>query len=193
MILRFSLFIITTCSSFLLLILNLAVVHGNCSNTLTTTLIQNQLILLEKLVNVLDNVSKYRCCSTNPVVFHAAISSSRAYDKGSIWIYDQVVTNVGNAYNPSTGKFTAPTKGTYQFNWYTLSAPNTMSHAGLYVNGYIKARQAANNNGSTKQWITAGSSMALPLNKGDVVYIKDINYKVQLFGQWTAFGGVLIS
>lgn len=104
-----------------------------------------------------------------------------------------MVTNVGNAYNPSTGKFTAPTKGIYQFNWYTLNAPETLSHAGLYVNGYIKARQAANNNGSTKQWITAGSSMALPLNKGDVVYIKDINYKVQLFGQWTAFGGVLIN
>lgn len=68
-----------------------------------------------------------------------------------------------------------------------------MSHAGLYVNGDIKARQASNNRGSSTQWITAGTSMALPLNKGDVIYIKDRNYEVQLFGQWTAFGGVLIN
>lgn len=61
--------LITTCSSFLLLILNLAVVHGNCSNTLTSTLIQNQLILLEELVNVLDNVSKYRCCKSFFILF----------------------------------------------------------------------------------------------------------------------------
>lgn len=186
--------LITTCSSFLLLILNLAVVHGNCSNTLTSTLVQNQLILLEKLVNVLDNVSKYRCCSTSPVVFHAVISSSRTYDKGSPWIYDQVVTNVGNAYNTSTGKFTAPTNGIYQFNWYTLSNPKVTSHPGLFVNGQIKARQAANNQSGTSQWLTTGSSMALPLKRGDEVYIMDVHgWKAQLRSQWTAFGGVLIN
>lgn len=31
-------------------------------------------------------------------------------------IFDRVVTNVGNAYDPVTGRFTAPINGTYQFN-----------------------------------------------------------------------------
>lgn len=69
-----------------------------------------------------------------------------------------------------------------------------MSHAGLFVNGAMKARQAANNNSGTGQWLTAGSSIALPLNKGDVVYIKDVyGWKAQLRSHWTAFGGVLIN
>lgn len=44
------------------------------------------------------------------------MGSSKTHNKGSIWVYDKLVTNVGNAYNPSTGKFTAPSNGTYQFN-----------------------------------------------------------------------------
>lgn len=68
-----------------------------------------------------------------------------------------------------------------------------MLHAKLFVNGELKARQAATNNGNSTQWITAGSSVALPLNKGDVVYIMDSQYTSQPFSQWTTFGGVLLN
>lgn len=68
-----------------------------------------------------------------------------------------------------------------------------MLHAKLFVNGKLKARQAATNNGSSKHCITAGSSVALPLNKGDVVYIMDSQYTSQPFFQWTTFGGVLLN
>lgn len=180
-------------NTFSALLLLLDIVLGDCNNTVTTSLIKSQLSSLEKTIDMLDNGSKCRCRSTNQAVFLAEIGSGRTYQKGSIWIYDKVVTNVGNAYNPSTGKFAAPTNGIYQFNWYTLSAPNTMSHAELFVNGKLKARQAANNNDSSKQWITAGSSVALPLNKGDVVYIMDSRYTSQLITQWTTFGGVLLN
>lgn len=122
------------------------------------------------------------------------MGSSKSYPGNSVWVYDKVVTNVGNAYNTSTGKFTAPTNGIYQFNWYTLSDPKVKSHPGLFVNRQIKERQAASNNGGTSQYITAGSSIALPLKKGDVVCIMDvIGGTVKLLSQWTAFGGVLIN
>nr|XP_034300414.1 complement C1q-like protein 4 isoform X2 [Crassostrea gigas] len=152
-------------------------------------MVRNLLDSLEKNPKTLDS-----CPSKTPVVFHAEMSSHKTFEKGSIWIYDKVVVNEGNAYNPITGKFTAPTNGVYQFNWYTLSDFTVTSNAGLFVNGQIKAHQAANNQGGVNQWLTAGSSMALPLKKGDVVCIMDvIGGTVKLLSQWTAFGGVLIN
>lgn len=69
-----------------------------------------------------------------------------------------------------------------------------MSHNGLFVNGVIKARQVSNNNGGTNQFITADSSIALLLKKGDEVYIMDVvGYTANLRSQWAAFGGVLIN
>lgn len=80
-------------------------------------------------------------------------------------------------------------------HWYTLSDPKKLSTAGLFVNGRIKARQACNNRGGSNQWITAGSSIALPLKKGDEVYIRNVHVSLptHLMGPWTAFGGVLIN
>lgn len=141
---------------------------------------------------ILNSIS----ASKRQVVFHAEVGTThQTFQKDNIWIYDKVFTNVGNAYNPSTGKFTVPTNGIYQFHWYTLSDPKKLAHAGLFVNGRMKARQASNNSGSSSQWITAGSSIALPLKKGDEVYIRSVNaaWPTHLRGLWTAFGGVLIN
>lgn len=133
--------------------------------------------------------------SINQVVFLAEIGSGRTYKKGSIWIYDKVVTNVGNAYSPSTGKFTAPTNGVYQFNWYTLSDVTVTSNAGLFVNGKLKASQASSSSADRSlKWVTSGSGMALPLNKGDEVYIGSVYGGIaKLRGHFTAFGGVRIN
>lgn len=103
------------------------------------------------------------------------MGSDKTYNKGSIWVYDKLVTNIGNAYNPSTGKFSAPTTGIYQFNWNTLCNPGSMAHAGLFVNGKFTANQVYNNGGGIRLWITAGSSIALSLKKGDEVYIMDVH------------------
>lgn len=93
------------------------------------------------------------------------MGSDKTYNKGSIWVYDKLVTNIGNAYNPGTGKFSAPTTGIYQFNWNTLCNPGSMAHAGLFVNGKFTANQVYNNGGGIRLWITAGSSIALSLKK----------------------------
>jgi hypothetical protein len=46
-----------------------------------------------------------------------------------------VFSNIGNHFNPSTGLFTAPVAGTYNFN-FTLSTSDTQSHfVDLYKNG----------------------------------------------------------
>jgi len=49
-------------------------------------------------VGLSDNVGPIKSQAPTPVVF------------------DRVVTNIGSAYDPATGRFTAPVNGTYQFN-----------------------------------------------------------------------------
>ncbi|XP_048742173.2 complement C1q-like protein 4 [Ostrea edulis] len=166
-----------------------AAVNGDCNKGIT--LIKGQLKALEKSVNMVDGSSCFSPKPKMPVAFHAEVSSDKTYKAGSPWVFDKVVTNVGNAYNSTTGKFTTPSKSIYLFNWYTLGYPGEMAHAGLYVNGKIKGRQATNNIGNEGKYITSGSSIVLALEKGDLVYIMDahgITSKVK--GRWTAFGGV---
>ncbi|XP_056012369.1 complement C1q-like protein 3 isoform X1 [Ostrea edulis] len=169
-----------------------ATVNGDCNRGIATRMIKDQLKTLENSVNMA--VDDNSCCNPKPkipVAFHAELGSNRIYKGGSVWVFDNVVTNVGNAYNPKTGKFTTPSKGIYLFNWYTLSNPGKVSHAGLYVNGKMKGRQASNNQGNDKKYITAGSSIVLALEKGDLVYIMDAHGRTSdVKSSWTAFGGV---
>ena len=126
--------------------------------------------------------------------FHAQLSSDRTYSAGSVFIYDNVVTNVGTAYNPETGKFTTPRKGVYQFNWYTVSAPGSSSYPGLYVNGKLKGRQSSHNDKKGNMWITADSNIVLELEEGDLVFIMDSSgVEASMSRFWTSFGGVEIS
>ncbi|XP_048765009.2 complement C1q-like protein 4 [Ostrea edulis] len=172
-----------------------AAVNGVCTTGIAKKLIKDQLKTLERSVNmVVDDGS---CCNQKlkmPIAFHAELRTDRTYKGGSVWVFDNVVTNVGNAYNLATGKFTTPTKGVYLFNWYTLSGPDKVSHAGLYVNGKIKGRQASNNDGGGKKWITAGSSIVLALEKGDSVYIMDAHGQTAtMSGGWSTFSGAQLS
>lgn len=68
-------------------------------------------------------------------------------------------------------------------------------HAGLFVNGKFTANQVYNNRGGIRLWITAGSSIALSLKKGDEVYIMDVHGGTAptLRSYFTAFGGVRIN
>ncbi|XP_003460200.1 complement C1q tumor necrosis factor-related protein 3-like [Oreochromis niloticus] len=50
-------------------------------------------------------------------------------------IFTRVVTNIGNAYNPSTGIFTAPVRGAYHFDWSVYGYGNIAAGGVLFRNG----------------------------------------------------------
>ncbi|XP_058628010.1 uncharacterized protein LOC131538149 isoform X1 [Onychostoma macrolepis] len=85
--------------------------------------------------------------------------------------YRNVFTNIGNAYNPITGIFTAPLKGAYMFNFsiYGAGHPSTPSSASIMKNGekvvVAHAHQA-------QYVVNSSNGVVLILEVGDVVYVR---------------------
>uniref|UniRef100_A0A3B5QZR8 C1q domain-containing protein n=1 Tax=Xiphophorus maculatus TaxID=8083 RepID=A0A3B5QZR8_XIPMA len=85
-------------------------------------------------------------------------------------IFKRVVTNIGNAYNPDTGLFTAPVRGVYHFEFhiYGHGSPNPTS-AVLIKNGeQICTSYTSQPAGAQK----ASNGVSLLLEIGNVVYLR---------------------
>uniref|UniRef100_A0AAR2LPT1 C1q domain-containing protein n=1 Tax=Pygocentrus nattereri TaxID=42514 RepID=A0AAR2LPT1_PYGNA len=109
-------------------------------------------------------------------------------------IYKQVLTNVGGAYNPYTGIFTAPVRGVYYIRFTSGIYGNKSNNIGLnlYKNEqHLMHLGELGADGATKH---ISSGVTLELVAGDVVYTRlPANYVV-----WdnsalrTSFSGFLI-
>uniref|UniRef100_A0A8D0CVP0 Cerebellin 10 n=1 Tax=Sander lucioperca TaxID=283035 RepID=A0A8D0CVP0_SANLU len=86
-------------------------------------------------------------------------------------IYKHVITNIGNAYNSTTGMFTAPVRGVYHFEW-TVAANGDNSHAsgaGLVKNSehvFLAYEYQATG------FMSSSKAVALLLEVGDVVFVR---------------------
>ncbi|XP_067348793.1 complement C1q-like protein 2 [Channa argus] len=86
-------------------------------------------------------------------------------------IFRRVVTNVGQAYNPNSGVFTAPVRGVYQFEWH-IGVHGDGSHA----TGAVLVKNAelifiAYENQSS-HYGTSSQGASLLLEAGDVVVLR---------------------
>ncbi|XP_048009102.1 complement C1q-like protein 4 [Megalobrama amblycephala] len=82
--------------------------------------------------------------------------------------YRNVFTNIGNAYNPITGVFTAPLKGAYMFR-ISVFGHGPVSGASIYKNGE-KVVIAYDN--QPQYDLNSSNGVVLILEVGDVVYVK---------------------
>lgn len=105
--------------------------------------------------------------------------------------FDQVVTNVGNGYNPKTGVFTCPISGTYVFTWSV-----GMFHPGYIYTYLIKNGDSvsfANTSDDDYSSMTSQTSV-LALNYGDVITVKVVSHSATP-GLWygrTSFNGFIL-
>lgn len=110
------------------------------------------------------------------IAFDAMLSHDYVHgDQQAVLKFDNVLTNVGNAYNPSTGIFTAPTDGTYLFNWSIRTGYLASIVTKLMVNGkMVQATHTDSSLDQANQFDAHSSKTAiLTLIEGDKVYIEN--------------------
>ncbi|XP_067247344.1 uncharacterized protein [Chanodichthys erythropterus] len=83
--------------------------------------------------------------------------------------YKNIFTNIGNAYNPITGIFTAPLKGAYMFRVSVFGHGGTPATASLYKNGKHMVMVHGDQAQGT---LNSSNGVVLILEVGDVVYVR---------------------
>jgi hypothetical protein len=140
--------------------------------------------------------------------FRAAVSSSISSiaDQGAI-IFGNAVNNIGNCYNTSNGRFTAPISGMYQFNasfLYEGLSNGNACEASIFLNGAnsgglsfgARVKYQADYTGFNG-YVSMIGSISMYLNSGDYVAIHNISGGTRsVYGSasnvWSNFSGFLI-
>lgn len=124
------------------------------------------------------------------------VTSPNNGDVNAVQKFQSVLVNRGNHYSTSTGYFTAPVAGVYQFNWHILSATLDGYHYGyLAKNGNIVVyAQAYTASGLPATGTTVGGSALIELAAGDWVgyFHYGGSYTDAYNGNYSVFSGLLV-
>ncbi|KAI7792899.1 C1q-related factor-like isoform X1 [Triplophysa rosa] len=104
------------------------------------------------------------------VAFYAALKNPQ--EGYEVLRFDDVVTNIGNNYYGSTGKFVCKVPGTYFFTYNVLmrGGDGTSMWADLLKNGQVRASAIAQDQDQSYDY--ASNTVILHLDPGDEIFIK---------------------
>ncbi|XP_062587016.1 multimerin-2-like isoform X3 [Saccostrea cucullata] len=143
---------------------------------------------LTKVSSQLGNLSKR-------VAFTAGVTShSSSWNSGTL-VYDKVINNVGEGYNPNTGIFTAPVEGDYVFYVSIQSYSASSIFVDIVLNGSNKVRAMAHVTNPNDQYETGTNLVTFRLQQGDTVWVKHYSgqgYYTHSDAPDTTFSGFLI-
>ncbi|XP_028261638.1 uncharacterized protein LOC114435882 isoform X2 [Parambassis ranga] len=100
------------------------------TKSIVDAILKGEVDKLKAAVNTWQKVAFSASIIEGPGVFTGPKTGS-----SSTLIFNNVFTNIGNAYNSQTGIFTAPVKGVYQFTFMTFGYSSYTSGAILVKNG----------------------------------------------------------
>ena len=89
--------------------------------------------------------------------FTVGVTSTSSSWTGDILVFPHVITNNGNGYDPSTGKFTASKKGTYVFSVNVISYGSNTVYLDIVHSGVSKSRTMSHGSASYQ----TGTNMAV--------------------------------
>nr|XP_022320156.1 C1q-related factor-like isoform X3 [Crassostrea virginica] len=113
-----------------------------------------------------------------PVAFTAGVTSSSDSWSGEILVFPHVITNKGQGYDNSTGKFTAPRDGTYIFTLTAVSYNDNVINLDIVHDGVRKVRTDST---GFSRYQTGTNLVVLELYRGNAVWVKRYNGQ----GYWT--------
>ncbi|XP_028277034.1 complement C1q-like protein 2 isoform X1 [Parambassis ranga] len=134
--------------------------------------LQEQVTNLEKQKTETDQLKQQ--LQAKQVAFSASLITEGSLTVGpfntyTTVIFKHVVTNIGNAYSPHTGIFTAPVRGLYHFEWHLCGSGPDPTGAVLVRNSehIFNAYEQ-----QTSQHTTTSNGATLQLNPGDQVFVR---------------------
>lgn len=141
------------------------------------------IIFLKKETSSLLDLTNHR----KRVAFHTRLTQHVTLGSSQTVIFDDVITNIGNAYDHLTGLFTAPYDGVYFFASSFLKPGDGPSlHLEMMKNeaSISKGHAAAGNN----------ASAIVSLKLGDVIKIRHFEgtSTETIHGDWSFFTGYLV-
>ncbi|XP_032399902.1 complement C1q-like protein 4 isoform X3 [Etheostoma spectabile] len=153
--------------------------------------------LKQKLADSETQIQELKNKASTMVIFSAATgggdSSIGPFDTDTTLIFTRVITNIGDAYSPFTGVFTAPVAGVYYF---TMSYHGGGSHdTGLTLVKNNEDIVKANDHSSTYDRAdNGGNAVFLRLQPRDMVFVRLAAY-LYVWGTdyHTTFSGFLVT
>ncbi|XP_063435883.1 complement C1q-like protein 3 [Mytilus trossulus] len=174
--------------SVLTLVLCGEMIKGSCDVKLEGSLLKD---LVEMLVKKDSDKGCALFNKKNIPAFSAVLTGTKSLSSNEIIKFDKVFTNKLNGYNPSTGIFTVPIAGVYQFSSVVMSDNGKYLIATLWHNNtrvssvYIKGGAYQTGALSMILDVQKGDQVAVKVYKNYVVYSDSLNY--------STFSGSLIS
>nr|XP_022293094.1 uncharacterized protein LOC111103841 [Crassostrea virginica] len=115
------------------------------------------------------NQTLSKCDPKQKVAFTAGVTSdSTTWNSGTL-IFNSVILNVGNGYNPSTGVFTSPVAGTYVFYVTAVESIKQDLRVDIVLNSVSKVRTIGFHDAAFQ---TGTNMVVLNLKKGDSVWVR---------------------
>ncbi|XP_037614175.1 complement C1q tumor necrosis factor-related protein 3-like isoform X4 [Sebastes umbrosus] len=131
------------------------------------------------------------------VIFSAAtgggLNNIGPFNTDTTLIYRTVISNIGNAYSPSTGIFVAPVAGVYYFTIFYHASGENYAHLLLYKNNNVTV-WTNDHKSSFDTADNGGNAVFLQLQRGDQVFVRmAANTTVWGTDYDTTFSGFLVT
>jgi hypothetical protein len=160
-------------------------IYFNSTSQTTSTLDSKHNILIpgENII-IIDNVISSTSSSTstvNKVSFRVYRSITTVINANTSLPYDVIIDNIGEEYDVTTVKFTAPFSGTYFFYCVFWTSTNNLYNAELYneteARIFMRIEQPLTGAGGQR---SVHASLNVSCNQGDMIYVRRSYGSIQI-------------